>query len=146
MCVCVAGNARMPVGRKTTCCLTHCLIGSHSQSGLRLRAGRMANCLSLCLPSCLLDSFPSVPLPVSTSVPHVFLYFPPSLITHHPLPSLLSLSAECWESVSTGETGKQIVLLHLKLKNCSHLPCHFNDPFAISFFFCAFFLFMGVEK
>lgn len=47
LCMRVAGNARIPAGRRKTCCLTQCLIGSHSQPGLRLRRGKTANCLSL---------------------------------------------------------------------------------------------------
>lgn len=62
LCMCVAGNAKIPAGRRKTCCLTQCLTGSQSQSGLRLRRGKMANCLSLslCLASYLLDSSLSI--------------------------------------------------------------------------------------
>lgn len=123
MYVCVAGNARIPAGRRKTCCLTHCLIGSHSQSGLRLRTGKMANRLSVCLTVFLSAGFLS-------ASPPACLYIHPSCFLH--LFSCLTFHLPCWLSLClcriigkctnkwNSRTRKQILLwqICLKLKVC----------------------------
>lgn len=96
MWICITVNGRILEVKRKTCCLTHCLIDSHPQSGLRL------NCLSACrLP--LTSIFPSFP--------HSS-YLPPPC---SPALCLHRIMGKC-SGRSCSRTGLQILPVPLRLK------------------------------